>query len=154
MLQDFTVEHCDPEVIALALRHALGWGANVQGYFLCTTPPVVPYDDYASHTLAHFRHRHPAFELDEPISGHIAAVGACQCFGQPDHPRYETPEALSAAVPELLRAADPTEFLRIAGMDGPFHGTDSAVRIGYRLHFCSWHGRGLWLSFRHFYVGK
>jgi hypothetical protein len=155
MLQDLTVEHGDPEVIALAVRQAVSWGSQVGGYFLCTTPPVVPYDVYPSHTLARYRHRHPMFDCDEPLSGHIAAVGVCQCLGRPpNHPRFETTQALSAAVLEALRAADPAEFLRTAGRDGPFHGTDSAVRIGYRLHYCSWHGRGLWLSFRHLYVGK
>jgi hypothetical protein len=155
MLQDFTIEHSDPQVIAQALRQAMAWGARVEGYFLCPTAPVVPCDEYPSHTLAHYRRRHPKFDRNQPVSGHIASVGTCQCLGQPpDHHRYESPEVLAAEVQEVLRAADYREFLQFAGRDGPFHGTDALIDIGYRLHYCSWHGRGLWLSFRHLYIGK
>ncbi len=55
---------------------------------------------------------------------------------------------------EVLRGADPSEFLQTTGSVGPFHGTDSWVKIGYRLHYCSWYWRGLWLSFRHVYMGR
>jgi hypothetical protein len=157
MLQDFTLEHSNPELVAWALRQVVDWGVLLDGYFLCPTPPVVPRDEHPSHTVAHYREHHgqPIIDRTRPLSGHIAAVGACQCLGRPTpHSRYASAAELSAAVLELLRAADPTEFLRTAGGDGPFHGTDSAVRAGYRLHYCSWYGRGLWLSFRHNYVGK
>ena len=74
MLQDFTIEHSAPQVIAQALRQAMTWGARVEGYFLCPTAPVVPCDEYPSHTLAHYRHRHPGYDRGQRISGHIAAV--------------------------------------------------------------------------------
>lgn len=157
MLQDLTIEHTEPEVIALALRQAIDWGARLDGYFLCPTPPVIPHDEYPAHTLAQYRrHRGQAvLNPGQPISGHIAAVGTCACLGRaPTHERYVTTVALCDAALENLRAADLAEFLRAAGHDGPFHGTDALVRVGYRLHYCSWHGSGIWLSFRHVYIGK
>lgn len=156
LLQDFTLEYGDPESIAQAVSQALSWGAHVEGYFLCPTPPVVACDDYPSHTVAEYRrhHQQPTFDPTRRLSGHIAAVGNCRCLGPPDHPRYGGPRELSEAVLDLLRTADPTDFLQDTGPDGPFRGTDASVQLGYRLHYCSWHGRGLWLSFRHIYVGK
>lgn len=51
--------------------------------------------------------------------------------------------------PEVIAVA-----VRETGPDGPFRGTDASIRPGYRLHYCSWHYRGLWPSFRHIYIGK
>ncbi len=157
MLQDFTVEHEDPELIAYVLRHAVNWGSLVEGYFICTTPPVIAYDEFPSHTLACYRehHRQPIVDPAHPISEHIAAIGKCNCLGRSEaHPHYATTQELSDAVLTLLRIADPNDFRRQVGHDGPFHGTDATIKVGYRLHYCSWHWKGLWLSFRHIYVGK
>jgi hypothetical protein len=157
MLQEFTIEHSSPEVVAFALRYAVDCGVLVDGYFLCPTPPVVPRDEHPSHTLAHYRAHHgqPIIQPGQLLSGHIAAVGVCNCLGRPpEHTRYAGRDELVAAVMELLRAADPTDFCRSLGVDGPFHGTDSAIRAGFRLHYCSWYAKGLWLSFRHVYIGK
>jgi hypothetical protein len=156
-LQDFAFEHDSREVIAVAARHAIDWGARVEGYFICPTAPVVPPVELPSHTLAEYRRYHgqPVIQPAVPFSGYIASIGACRCLesGIP-HPRYGTLEELSAAVVELLRGADATPFLKMAGSDGPFHGTDALIHAGYRLCYCSWYGRGLWVSFRHIYVGK
>ena len=157
MLQDFTIEHDNPELIAHILRYVVDWDVLLDGYFICSTVPSVPHDEYPSHMLAQYRSHHgqPMIEPGRRLSGHIAAIGVCNCLGRPPaHERYTTREELSAAVLELLRASDSSDFLRTLGHDGPFHGTDSAINVGYRLHYCSWYGRGLWLSFRHIYVGK
>lgn len=157
MLQDLTVEHTDPELIALAVRQVVDWGGVLDGYFICPTPPVAPKDEFPSHTVACYRdyHRQPLIDATHPLSGHIATIGACQCLGRDAvHPRFAGKQELSAAVLELLRVADPEPFLRAIGHDGPFHGTDATIVAGYRLHYCSWLYRGFWLSFRHIYIGK
>ena len=42
MLQEFTIEHREPELIAMALRQAIGWGTPVRGLYVCRTAPVTP----------------------------------------------------------------------------------------------------------------
>jgi len=157
MVQDITIEHDNPEVIARAIHSAVDWGARLTGYFICPIAPVVSRDEYPSHTLACYReyHQQPHSDAALPLSGFIASIGACNCFGaKPTHTRYDTVSELSAAVLELLRNSDPSAFLKANGHDGPFHGTDATIKAGFRLHHCSWSGAGLWLSFRHIYVGK
>src|ERR1051325_9795263 len=113
MLQDFTLEHDDAEVIALAVQQALEWGAPLGGSFICPAPFVPPWIDLPSHTLAHYRghHHQPILDPDSTIPGHIAAVGACWCQGAAKHPEYGARGELGAAVLRVLREADRESFV-------------------------------------------
>ena len=157
MLQEITVEHRDPRVIAHALRRVIDFGVTTKGRFICQTPPIVPYDEHPSHTLSMYRAHHgiERHDVGVPLSGFIGVVGTCNCLDTPEpHRRLETPDELEAAVLALLSEADPSGFLAANGTDGPFQGTDATIVVGYRLHYYSWAGYGFWLSFRHIYIGK